>query len=64
MPVDRAQPEVAEEDRNGRDRREDGCEAERAHSPMIAEPADNYPAGIVPRSLEAITMFFPRRLAS
>jgi hypothetical protein len=63
-PVDRPQPEVAEQDRNCGQRREDRCKAERAHTLMIADPADDYPAGIVPRSLDAITTFFPRCLAS
>jgi hypothetical protein len=63
-PVDRPQPEVAEQDRDCGQRREDRCKAERAHTLMIADPADDYPAGIVPRSLDAITTFFPRCLAS
>jgi hypothetical protein len=36
-PVDRAEPEMAEENRNGNERR---GQAKRAHAPMIADAAD------------------------
>jgi hypothetical protein len=39
-PVDRAEPEMAEENRNGNERREDRGQAKRAHAPMIADAAD------------------------
>ena len=63
-PVDRSQPEMAEQDRNHNQRRDPRGEAYGAHGRSFAAGPDVQTSGTGPWPLDETTMFLPRRLAS
>ena len=63
-PVDRSQPEMAEQDRNHNQRRDPRGEAYGAHGRSFAAGPDVQTSGTGPWPFDETTMFLPRRLAS